>query len=69
MGLGRHVAGFRRYDTCFLKWYSESMLPSRSTLTNPRLTNILEYLRGVGSLENNECSELFKQYTRCLQVS
>ncbi|KAH8880358.1 hypothetical protein GQ53DRAFT_737136 [Thozetella sp. PMI_491] len=38
-----------RYDTCFLKWYSE------------------KYLRGIGSLENNECSELFKQYSKCLQ--
>jgi len=38
-----------RYDTCFLKWYSE------------------KYLRGVGTEANNECSELFKEYSKCLQ--
>ncbi|CCC09663.1 unnamed protein product [Sordaria macrospora k-hell] len=38
-----------RYDTCFLKWYSE------------------KYLRGTGTEQNNECSELFKQYSSCLQ--
>ncbi|KAK1829399.1 mitochondrial distribution/morphology family 35/apoptosis [Podospora conica] len=39
-----------RYDTCFLKWYSE------------------KYLRGTGSVEDNECSTLFKEYSKCLQV-
>ncbi|KAM7204617.1 Mitochondrial distribution/morphology family 35/apoptosis [Rhypophila sp. PSN 637] len=40
-----------RYDTCFLKWYSE------------------KYLRGIGTAENNECSELFKEYSQCLKVA
>ncbi|KAK3954090.1 mitochondrial distribution/morphology family 35/apoptosis [Pseudoneurospora amorphoporcata] len=40
-----------RYDTCFLKWYSE------------------KYLRGTGTEQNNECSQLFKQYSSCLQVA
>ncbi|KAK0749926.1 hypothetical protein B0T18DRAFT_322637 [Schizothecium vesticola] len=40
-----------RYDTCFLKWYSE------------------KYLRGTGSAEDNECSTLFKEYSKCLQVA
>ncbi|KAK3941333.1 hypothetical protein QBC46DRAFT_259010 [Diplogelasinospora grovesii] len=38
-----------RYDTCFLKWYSE------------------KYLRGVGAANDNECSGLFKEYSKCLQ--
>ncbi|KAK0625257.1 hypothetical protein B0T17DRAFT_267997 [Bombardia bombarda] len=38
-----------RYDTCFLKWYSE------------------KYLRGSGTEDNNECSALFKEYSKCLQ--
>ncbi|KAK1753089.1 mitochondrial distribution/morphology family 35/apoptosis [Echria macrotheca] len=38
-----------RYDTCFLKWYSE------------------KYLRGTGTVDNNECSALFKEYNQCLQ--
>ncbi|KAK3317837.1 mitochondrial distribution/morphology family 35/apoptosis [Cercophora scortea] len=40
-----------RYDTCFLKWYSE------------------KYLRGIGAVDNNECSALFKEYSSCLQVA
>lgn len=27
-----------------------------------------EYLRGLGGTDNNECSELFKQYSTCLEV-
>lgn len=27
-----------------------------------------EYLRGVGTENNNECSELFKEYNKCLKV-
>ncbi|KAI2607854.1 hypothetical protein GGR54DRAFT_403849 [Hypoxylon sp. NC1633] len=40
-----------RYDTCFLKWYSE------------------KYLRGNGKADDNECSNLFKDYQKCLQVA
>ncbi|KAI0391554.1 putative mitochondrial distribution and morphology protein [Xylariaceae sp. FL0594] len=40
-----------RYDSCFLKWYSE------------------KYLRGNGNAGNNECSELFKSYQKCLNVA
>ncbi|TVY15083.1 Mitochondrial distribution and morphology protein 35 [Lachnellula arida] len=40
-----------RYDSCFLKWYSETDLPA-------------EYLRGKG--KTDECSALFKDYKHCL---
>jgi len=30
--------------------------------------HLAEYLRGVGTEANNECSELFKEYSKCLQV-
>ncbi|KAI3325634.1 mitochondrial distribution/morphology family 35/apoptosis [Xylariaceae sp. AK1471] len=40
-----------RYDTCFLKWYSE------------------KYLRGNGKPDNNECSQLFQTYQKCLKVA
>lgn len=40
-----------KYDTCFLKWYSE------------------KYLRGVGKSDDNECSDLFKDYQKCLNVA
>ncbi|CAI4220035.1 unnamed protein product [Parascedosporium putredinis] len=39
-----------RYDTCFLKWYSD------------------KYLRGNGT-DSNECSALFKEYRKCLEVA
>lgn len=29
----------------------------------------VEYLRGVGATDNNECANLFKEYSTCLQVS
>lgn len=40
-----------KYDTCFLKWYSE------------------KYLRGIGKSDDNECSDLFKDYQKCLNVA
>lgn len=40
-----------KYDTCFLKWYSE------------------KYLRGVDKTNDNECSNLFKDYQKCLNVA
>ncbi|KAH6891295.1 mitochondrial distribution/morphology family 35/apoptosis, partial [Thelonectria olida] len=39
-----------RYDTCFLKWYSE------------------KYLRGQEK-DSKECSELFKDYQKCLHAA
>lgn len=30
--------------------------------------NAVEYLRGTGTTDNNECSALFKEYSACLQV-
>ncbi|KAG8161997.1 hypothetical protein KVR01_007762 [Diaporthe batatas] len=40
-----------KYDTCFLRWYSE------------------KYLRGIGKSDDNECSDLFKDYQKCLNVA
>ena len=59
----------RRYDTCFLKWYSESRCLVHSL--PPILGSDIypEYLRGTGSAEDNECSTLFKEYSKCLRVS
>lgn len=65
------VAMCRRYDSCFLKWYSESKKrPARPQPLNgfpdtrPRPT---EYLRGTATTD--ECEPLFKQYKSCLGVS
>lgn len=56
--------GVRKYDTCFLKWYSESeYLPAyRSDPWNWRRP---EYLRGN---TKDECADLFKKYNTCLMV-
>ena len=54
----------RRYDSCFLKWYSESKNVKRPFATC--LVDTLEYLRGDASTD--ECSPLFKQYQSCLTV-
>ncbi|KAI9731441.1 MAG: Mitochondrial distribution and morphology protein 35 [Claussenomyces sp. TS43310] len=54
-----------RYDTCFLKWYSESdIFASPPAVT--RLTRS-EYLRGNGTTD--ECAPLFKEYQQCLNVA
>ncbi|KGO70391.1 Mitochondrial distribution/morphology family 35/apoptosis [Penicillium italicum] len=42
-----------KYDTCFLKWYSETAANSKT-----------EYLRGNTS--SNDCEALFKNYKGCL---
>jgi Uncharacterised protein family (UPF0203) len=67
------LTGNRRYDTCFLKWYSESeyQIPSLATKVG-RLVDahdIAEYLRGTSAADNNECSVLFKEYSTCVQVN
>ncbi|RMY76700.1 hypothetical protein D0863_01773 [Hortaea werneckii] len=41
----------RRYDTCFLKWYSENSI-------------YVEYIRGTAT--KDECEPLFQQYKTCL---
>lgn len=65
--------GHRKYDTCFLKWYSESKWDqgfSLSLQAQQRLTHLVtEYLRGIGKSDDNECSDLFKNYQKCLNVS
>ncbi|PSR84369.1 hypothetical protein BD289DRAFT_409645 [Coniella lustricola] len=40
-----------KYDSCFLKWYSE------------------KYLRGLGKAGDNECTGLYKEYQKCLNVA
>ena len=55
----------RRYDSCFLKWYSESVTSCfRSCCTH---THRVEFLRGNPSTD--ECEPLFKEYKTCLTVS
>jgi len=55
----------RKYDSCFLKWYSES-----ESATGKRLLYFVtansEYLRGNSSTD--ECEPLFKKYKACLSV-
>lgn len=61
-----------RYDTCFIKWYSESTVPTTGAwdegLGTIRLTGAknLEYLRGES--QTDECAGLFKEYQVCLNV-
>ncbi|OCT47499.1 Mitochondrial distribution and morphology protein 35 [Cladophialophora carrionii] len=52
-----------KYDTCFLKWYSESRSLAM-TLVAELLNDLPEYLRGNSSTD--ECEPLFKQYRSCL---
>jgi len=57
----------RRYDSCFLKWYSESMLFARPRLPlTSELIKFSEYLRGKGT--EDECAPLFASYKTCLTV-
>ncbi|EFX00888.1 mitochondrial distribution/morphology protein [Grosmannia clavigera kw1407] len=42
-----------KYDTCFLKWYSEEFLKKSSTSTESK----------------DKCDGLFKDYQKCLQVA
>jgi len=60
---------FRRYDTCFLKWYSESKSTCfpQSNLLVGQAHILLEYLRGNATTD--ECESLFKEYKQCLTVS
>ncbi|KAI6708435.1 phosphatidylinositol N-acetylglucosaminyltransferase subunit GPI1 [Diplocarpon mali] len=53
-----------RYDSCFLKWYSESWLPP---LLDELYSTALEYLRGQGTTD--ECASLFKDYKKCLTAA
>lgn len=55
----------RKYDTCFLKWYSEST-SGNNPLNDAVSLTIAEYLRGNTS--SNECDELFSKYRTCLNV-
>jgi hypothetical protein len=50
----------RRYDSCFIKWYSESQFSFhlRFFLTSA------EFLRGTA--DTDECAQLFKVYNKCL---
>lgn len=57
----------RRYDSCFLKWYSESK-PKRCLFFRRVAAHAgSEYLRGDSTTD--ECEGLFKQYKDCLTVS
>lgn len=59
----------RRYDSCFLKWYSESTIQSRPQSCAVEDANIplSEFLRGTS--KEDECEPLFRQYKSCLTVS
>ena len=54
---------FRRYDSCFLKWYSESGPPARlpGLLHANRLAEFLP-----GKATKDECEPLFSKYRQCL---
>lgn len=54
----------RKYDNCFLKWYSESM-PYLGPLYKISLMKI-EFLRGTST--SDECKPMFDQYEKCLSV-
>ncbi|RCI13114.1 hypothetical protein L249_0056 [Ophiocordyceps polyrhachis-furcata BCC 54312] len=56
-----------RYDTCFLKWYSESKTARRERASNDLDSPSSEYLRG-GEKDSKECDELFQVYRKCLDV-
>ena len=60
----KHLA--RKYDSCFLKWYSESMASTLSYTLHDALMEGTEYLRGNSS--EDECAPLFKKYKSCLTV-
>ncbi|PBP19709.1 putative TP53-regulated inhibitor of apoptosis 1, partial [Diplocarpon rosae] len=53
-----------RYDSCFLKWYSESLFPPHLDELH---SHVLEYLRGQGTTD--ECAPLFKDYKKCLTAA
>ena len=60
-------AEYRRYDSCFLKWYSESKhCAKKSKHVTVQLTREAEFLRGDSTTD--ECEPLFKQYKTCLTV-
>jgi hypothetical protein len=67
----------RRYDQCFLKWYSESKSFSTGlgfelwwtlglVVLRIILTHSPEYLKG--KTDNAECAKIFKEYNQCLTV-
>ena len=55
---------YRRYDSCFLKWYSDSTQSKPSTLMDANRQT--EFLRGESTTD--ECESLFKDYKQCLTV-
>lgn len=55
-----------RYDSCFLKWYSESESLHGISLGIVYLKSITEYLKGIAT--HDECEPLLKQYKTCLDV-
>lgn len=57
---------YRKYDTCFLKWYSESM-QNQSDRGCDVADSKTEYLRG--NTTSNDCEALFDKYRTCLTVS
>ena len=59
----------RRYDSCFLKWYSESKAAICAItifMAQHCLIHSKEFLRGSASTD--ECESLFKDYQACLTV-
>jgi len=56
-----------RYDSCFLKWYSESMYNSLRSTYGLHTNCSAEFLKGTAT--SDECEPLFKEYRQCLTVS
>jgi hypothetical protein len=59
------INSFRRYDNCFLKWYSESTFVRHEA--HVLHSHDAEFLRGTATTD--ECKPIFEQYEKCLSVS
>ena len=56
----------RRYDNCFLKWYSESTSRIYCDWELALINVCTEFLRGTATTD--DCKPIFEQYEKCLSV-
>ncbi|KAH7558169.1 hypothetical protein BM1_05441 [Bipolaris maydis] len=54
----------RRYDNCFLKWYSESTSRIHCDWELALINICTEFLRGTATTD--DCKPIFEQYEKCL---
>lgn len=57
---------YRRYDNCFLKWYSESTSHVYCDWELALINICTEFLRGTATTD--DCKPIFEQYEKCLSV-